>query len=25
MSSSDKTKLDELKDQAGITSDIDAV
>ncbi|UVX33473.1 MAG: hypothetical protein [Bacteriophage sp.] len=25
MSSSDKTKLDGLKDQAGITSDIDAV
>lgn len=25
MSSSDKTKLDDLKDQAGITSDIDAV
>jgi len=25
MSSSDKTKLDGLKDQAGITSDINAV
>nr|UVM81433.1 MAG: hypothetical protein [Bacteriophage sp.] len=25
MSSSDKTKLDGLKDQAGITADIDAV